>query len=177
MKRNLLFLSILLLITLALASCAPAAPVTTAEPATEPVAEPAQSAELSAAAELVATQDAEFLDTVLPVNEDLESYLGQEVTLSGFVLYRESYDKDDFMVARLVVDCCIDDAAASGFVTQWDGEAPAADEWVQVTGIIDQREVQDVTTGMKFMQPYLMASSVEMIEPFESEYLFTTPYE
>ena len=177
MKRNLLFLSILLLITLALASCAPAAPAAPAEPASEPAAEPAQPSEQSAAAELVATQDAEFLDAVQPVNEDLESHLGEEVTVSGFVLYRDSFDNDDFMVARLVVDCCIDDAAATGFVTQWDGEAPAAEEWVKVTGIIDQREVQDATTGMRFMQPYLIANNVETIEPFESEYLFTTPYE
>lgn len=174
MKRNLLFLSILLLLTLILASCAPEAP---SEAASEPAAEPVQSSEPSTVAELVAIQDAAFLDTVRPVNEDLESHLGQEVTVSGVVLYRDSFENDDFMVARLVVDCCIDDAAATGFVTQWTGEAPAADEWVQVTGIIDQREVQDETTGMTFIQPYLIASNVEIIEPFDSEYLFTTPYE
>lgn len=171
MKRNLLFLSILLLLTVTLASCAPSAP------AEAPVEAPAQEASQSAAAELVAAQDAEFLDTVLPVNDNLEAHLGEEVTVSGFVLYRDSYEGDDFMVARLVVDCCIDDAAATGFVTQWNGEAPAADQWVQVTGVIDQREVQDTTTGMNFVQPYLIASSVEIIEPFESEYLFLTTFQ
>lgn len=178
MKRNLLFLSILLLITLTLASCAPASPSEPAsEPVTEPVVETTQSSDQSAAAELAATQDAAFLDTVVPVNENVESYLGQEVTVSGFVLYRDSFDNDDFMVTRLVVDCCIDDAAATGFVTQWAGEAPAADEWVEVTGIIDQREVEDITTGMTFMQPYLIASSLEIIEPYESEYLFLSTFQ
>lgn len=182
MKKNLLFLSTLLLIALALTSCSPAAPAEpVSEPVTEPIAEPAAgtsqlSTQLSGA-ELVAAQDAEFLETVLPVHEDVESHLGEEVTVSGIVLYRDSFDQDDFMVARLVVECCPDDAAATGFVTQWDGEAPVADEWVQVTGIIDQREVQDVTTGMKFMQPYLIASSVETIEPFESEFLFLSTFE
>lgn len=175
MKRNLLFLSILSFIMLTLTACAPSAPAEA--PAEEPAQEPAQSAAQSAAAELVAAQDAEFLDTVVPVNENLEAHLGQEVTVAGFVLYRDSFEGDDFMVARLVVDCCIDDAAATGFVTKWDGEAPAADEWVQVTGVIDQREVQDTTTGMNFTQPYLIASSVEIIEPFESEYLFLTTFE
>jgi uncharacterized repeat protein (TIGR03943 family) len=186
MKRNLLFLSTVLLITLALSSCAPATPAEptiepatepASEPAAEPAAEPSQPPEQSSAAELVAAQDAEFLETVLPVHEDLESHLGEEVTVSGMVLYRDSFDGNDFMVVRLVVECCPDDAAATGFVTQWDGEAPAADEWVQVTGVIDQREVQDATTGMKLMQPYLIASSVEIIEPYESEYLFLSTFQ
>lgn len=171
MKRNPLLLAILLLLSLTLAACAPSAP------AEAPAEEPAQETAQSAAAELVAAQDAEFLDTVIPVNDDLEAHLGEEVTVSGFVLYRDSFEGDDFMVARLVVDCCIDDAAATGFVTQWDGEAPAADEWVQVTGVIDQREVQDSTTGMNFIQPYLIASNVEIIEPFESEYLFLATFQ
>ena len=171
MKRNPLFLAILLLLSLTLAACAPSAP------AEAPAEEPAQETTPSAAAELVAAQDAEFLDAVVPVNENLEEHLGKEVTVSGFVLYRDSFEGDDFMVARLVVDCCIDDAAATGFVTQWTGEAPAADEWVQVTGVIDQREVQDTTTGMNFIQPYLIASSVEIIEPFESEFLFLSTFQ
>lgn len=175
MKRNLLFLAILSFLILTLAACAPSAP--TEAPVEAPAEETALEAPQSAAAELVAAQDAEFLDTVIPVNDDLEAHLGEEVTVSGFVLYRDSFEGDDFMVARLVVDCCIDDAAATGFVTQWDGEAPAADEWVQVTGVIDQREVQDSTTGMNFIQPYLIASSVEIIEPFESEYLFLATFQ
>lgn len=194
MKRNMLFFTILLLMSLALVSCAPANPVEptiepaaepaiepapeqAGEPASEPAAEPSQAPEPLTGAELVAAQDTAFLETVLPVHEDLEAHLGEEVTVSGMVLYRDSFEGNDFMVTRLVVECCPDDAAATGFVTQWNGETPAGDEWVQVTGVIDQREVQDVTTGMKLMQPYLIASSVEIIEPFESEYLFLSTFQ
>jgi len=115
----------------------------------------------------------DFLPLVLPVYEDLEGHLGEEITVEGFVLLRESYEENEFMVTRMLVECCFDDAAPTGFVTRWNPDAlPEADSWVAVTGVIDQREVTDSTTGMVFLQPYLIASAVESIEPYDSPYVF-----
>ena len=118
-------------------------------------------------------QTDDFIAIVLPIYADLPGHLGERVTVDGFVQIRDSYGSDEFMVARLYVDCCFDDAAPMGFVTTWDGgEIPAADEWVRVTGIVTQRESIDPDTGAAYIQPAMTAESVEMIEAYESVHVF-----
>ena len=115
----------------------------------------------------------DFVAIVLPIYADLPGHLGEQVTVDGFVQIRESYGPNEFMVARLYVDCCFDDAAPMGFVTSWNGgEMPAADEWVRVTGIVTQRESTDPVTGDTYIQPAMTAESVEMIEAYESVHVF-----
>jgi uncharacterized repeat protein (TIGR03943 family) len=166
MKRRLTLSVTLLLLTLVFSACAssgsdePAAP-TAVEPAEEAVEVLSQPIE------------DEFLSIVLPIHQNLEDHLGDEVTIEGFVLYRDSYGENEFMVTRMLVECCFDDAAPTGFVTHWDSDdLPKADEWVRATGMIDQREAVDSVTGMTFIQPYLIASRIESIDPYESEYVF-----
>jgi uncharacterized repeat protein (TIGR03943 family) len=115
----------------------------------------------------------DFIATVLPIYADLPGHLGEQVAVDGFVRVGESYGPNEFMVARLYVDCCFDDASPMGFVVSWDGgEIPAADEWVRVTGIVTQRESTDPDTGAIYIQPAMTAESVEMIEAYESVHVF-----
>ncbi|MEN1760488.1 hypothetical protein [Anoxynatronum sibiricum] len=164
MQRRAFLLTLLLLFVLVLTACSQpggdaAVPAVTVAPAAESTT--------------AAYESDDFLPLVLPVYEDLENHLGEEITVKGFVFLRDSYGDNEFMVTRMLVECCFDDAAPTGFVTQWETDTlPEVDSWVEVTGIIDQREATDSVTGMVFIQPYLIASSVTSIEPYDSPYVF-----
>jgi putative membrane protein len=162
MKRRLMLSVTLILLTLVFTACA--------SPGSDEPAVPAAEEAVEVTSQPI---DDEFLSIVLPIHQNLEDHLGDEVTIEGFVLYRDSYGENEFMVTRMLVECCFDDASPTGFVTHWDSDdLPEADEWVRATGIIGQREAVDSVTGMTFIQPFLIASHIENIEPYESEYVF-----
>ncbi|SMP66695.1 TIGR03943 family putative permease subunit [Anoxynatronum buryatiense] len=164
MQKRQFTLTMLLLLTLLLAACSQS---------TGNTASPAVTVAPAAETTTAAYEADDFLPLVLPVYEDLEGHLGEEITVKGFVFQRDSYGENEFMVTRMLVECCFDDAAPTGFVTRWETDVlPEVDSWVEVTGIIDQREITDSVTGMVFIQPYLIASSVEPIEPYDSPYVF-----
>ena len=177
MNKKEFLLLVSLLFTLLFSACAPNSAVS-GDPAKtngKPAVETAETADAEMTDSILEpTYEADvFLSVVLPVYENLDSYLGKEVSIDGFVMYRDTFDENELMVTRMLVECCFDDAAPTGFVSRWDGGAlPEADEWVRVTGIIDQRQVTDPVTGGVFIQPYLIAQSLESIEPYESEYVF-----
>lgn len=163
MKQKMTMIALILFVLIIFTACAPSV---IEEQSPEPAVESAEPV-------AQAMDEDDFLPIVLPVYEDLENYLGTQVSVSGFAFYRDSFGENEFMVTRMMVECCFDDASPTGFVTLWTQSVlPEANEWIRVTGIIDQREATDSVTGMTFIQPYLIAESVESIEPYESEYVF-----
>ena len=66
----------------------------------------------------------------------LETFIGQEVKVSGFVYQDERYGTEQFMVTRFVVSCCVADANVLGLLVQWPADqTPANDQWVEVAGV------------------------------------------
>lgn len=118
----------------------------------------------------------EYADKVYDVYENLDKYIGKTVTVVGFVKIDESYDENEFMVQRMLIDCCADDASSLGFITRFDdGDIPANDQWVKVTGTIDKESFKDESSGTEMQRPILNAEKIEKIDALPSIYI--TNYE
>jgi uncharacterized repeat protein (TIGR03943 family) len=67
--------------------------------------------------------------------EDPISLAGQEAQVIGFVYHDNTLARDQFMVSRFVVSCCVADATVLGLIVSWpDSHQLPADTWVEVTG-------------------------------------------
>jgi uncharacterized repeat protein (TIGR03943 family) len=98
---------------------------------------------------------------------DPKLFEGQPARVSGFVYRDERFSKDQFLVARFVLSCCVADAAPVGLVVQTpDAAALAEDQWVQVDG----RFTAGVLDGEAM--PILIPESVSPIEPPRQPYLY-----
>lgn len=67
----------------------------------------------------------------------LEPYkhLGREIEAAGFVYKDDDMTRDQFVVGRFMISCCVADAVVTGFLCQFPGapELPV-DSWVKVKG-------------------------------------------
>jgi uncharacterized repeat protein (TIGR03943 family) len=67
--------------------------------------------------------------------EDPISLAGQEAQVVGFVYHDDTLARDQFMLSRFVVSCCVADATVLGLIVSWsDSHQLPADTWVEVTG-------------------------------------------
>lgn len=87
-----------------------------------------------------------ILDWVRVVSDsaDWSEFDGESVDVSGFVYREPNTPEGQFMIARFTMSCCVADASALAlFVEVSNAEAYADGEWVQVTGEMDYRTLND----------------------------------
>ena len=99
--------------------------------------------------------------------EDLSSYIGNEVNLVAFVYHDSRLDKKQFMAGRFVITCCVADAFAVGMAVNWPESFTLPDNsWVNINGTIEVMEIEGERV------PVIQASAVTQIEEPQQPYLY-----
>lgn len=107
----------------------------------------------------IALEDANFAYNILKMSANYEEFKGKTLTMSGYVIVNGEKEVAPFSVNR-DYGCCTDELAPYGFDCAWDGEIPAADEWVTVTGTIGRYQRDN-----GYMYLLLTLTSLEKTEP------------
>ncbi len=98
---------------------------------------------------------------------DLSTFKNQQADVTGFVYHDVSLAKNQFLVSRFVVTCCVADAIALGMVVDWPGGDKMPDNvWVEVQGPVYTAEL----SGQKL--PGITAQSVKTIQTPDQPYIF-----
>lgn len=98
---------------------------------------------------------------------DSRAYEGQAADVTGFVYHDIRFRKDQFLVGRFAITCCVADAVALGMVVDWPEAAGLPDNtWVRVRG-----QVHSYAMDGKNL-PSVQAQAVETIPQPEQPYLF-----
>lgn len=115
----------------------------------------------------------QFLAAAAGSDETRALLADTEVRLTGFVVHDDEAGPGGFTLARLIIGCCAGDAAGvTVAVRGHDGDLPAEEAWVEVTGVFDEaltaRQPHDEIAGAV---PVVTASSVRPVaeprEPYE----------
>jgi uncharacterized repeat protein (TIGR03943 family) len=78
-----------------------------------------------------------FLEIITAIDLFMQRFAGKTIQVEGFVYRPEGIGPNEFVVARMAMDCCSADATPYGFlVERADASAFAEDTWVRVTGAI-----------------------------------------
>lgn len=109
--------------------------------------------------------------------------IGSIVELTGFVVRWEDLPRDEIVVTRFIVSCCVADAIPVGVTVRWPGAASyAINSWVHVKGIVQQENrpprggshsnsasKSDSNSGTKlrlFVQAYLITPVGKPEQPY-----------
>ena len=88
-----------------------------------------------------------FVTFVNEIYTNSEDYLGRTIRLQG--MFASAYDEPSgstySYVYRVGPGCCANDGSMCGFEFSWDGEMPKTDEWIEVTGTLDEYEQDGLT--------------------------------
>lgn len=97
---------------------------------------------------------------------DPTTFVGQEVTLVGFVHREEFLREDQFLLSRFVIVCCVADAVPVGMIVHWPRAGNlAAGEWVEVQGRFEVIPLESTL-------PVLLADRVTPTEMPYQPYLY-----
>ena len=116
--------------------------------------------------DVIVIREKMFIAQTNDVYFNTEDYLGKTIQYEGiFDIYEapESADKY-YSVIRYGPGCCGVDANA-GFEVKWDGEYPRQDDWVEVTGVLEEYEEE----GYKYLR--LALTSLDVLTERGAEYV------
>ena len=108
-----------------------------------------------------------FLDVLDIISNDLNSFIGKELDIVGFVYKEPDFKADQFVIARFAISCCVADSSVYGIVGTTDISHPVVmDEWIRVTGIISKTNVND------WDLPNLQITDIKRIDQPEDPYVY-----
>jgi putative membrane protein len=122
----------------------------------------------TSALEIPSTQRS-VLDWIRAVSEsdDTAALEGQMADVTGFVYHDIRLEKDQFMIGRFSIACCVADAVALGMVANWPEAADLPDNrWVRVRGLVRMMELD----GRKL--PSIVVQDIEIVPEPSQPYLF-----
>jgi putative membrane protein len=88
-----------------------------------------------------------YVTYINEIYTNAEDYLGRTIRLQGMFAsaYDEASDSTYTYVYRVGPGCCGNDGSMCGFEFSWDGEMPKTDDWIEVTGTLDEYEQDGLT--------------------------------
>ena len=130
---------------------------------------PASGGQQSGQAVNIAPDDRTILDwiKIFDYESDLSPYLDKPASVIGFVYHDPRLNKNQFMVGRFAVTCCVADAFAIGMAVDWPDSASLSENtWVNVKGTLDTVNID----GQK--GPLIHAQSVNIVQAPDQPYLY-----
>lgn len=107
------------------------------------------------------------------INDNLQSYKGKKIILEGLVYKEEEFEKDEFVISRMMLSCCVADAENVGFLCNWKNvDNLKAKEWVKIEGIIDSKIYEYKGIDKKKNIPYIRIDKIEKLSKPENSYIY-----
>jgi putative membrane protein len=115
----------------------------------------------------IIVKDDEYIQTMNMIDTNIDKFAGRDVEIVGFVYREPDFNKNQIVVARFGVSCCVADASVYGLLAKGDeAEKLENDEWVKVTGVIGKTTYHDSEI------PYITIKKVEKVQQPEDPYIY-----
>lgn len=117
--------------------------------------------------------DDNYFEKLGRISDNIESYKGKKVIISGFVFKDKDFKADEFVVARLMMSCCAADSQVVGLMSKWSNTGELESEvWVKIEGTIGSTLLKDNETGTEIYSPVIIVNKVEKIQKPENIYVY-----
>ncbi|SPF51480.1 conserved membrane hypothetical protein [Candidatus Desulfosporosinus infrequens] len=125
-------------------------------------------------------KDTDLMQLYLNLDDHPEQVYNQHWRLTGFVYKDPSLAKNQFVISRFVITCCIVDATPIGIIAE-SSAAPnlKTDTWVEVDGLLQRRMIDgahQIEAVQNFHEtdegvPYLVVTSCKIVATPKDPYL------
>ena len=119
--------------------------------------------------EVTSSNFTHITDDIMYINTN--KYMGQKIKITGFVYKDETTSKNEFVVGRLLINCCAADSEVTGLLCDFDNASSFnTDQWVTVTGTIGK--VSHMYSGETEEIPFIKVDKVELAEKPTMPYIY-----
>jgi putative membrane protein len=113
-----------------------------------------------------------FTNILQTVYSDLNSMMGKEVTISGFIHREEDFTQNQVLISRLLISCCAADAQIAGVLCEYEGEPMIEGLWYEISGTIDSTLYYSIYTAKEELIPVIKVTEYREIPKPDYEYIF-----
>jgi len=108
-------------------------------------------------------------DDIMYINTN--KYIGQKISITGFVYKDATTSKNEFVVSRLMILCCAADAEITGLLCEFaNASSFNTDQWVTVTGTIGKKS--HLYSGETQEIPFIEVEKVELTKKPAIPYIY-----
>ncbi|AKL96956.1 putative protein DUF1980 [Clostridium aceticum] len=121
----------------------------------------------------ISIETSNYIETLTQIFYYLDQHHGREIEFEGFIHDKAHYGEHQFIVARKVVTCCIDDAETLGLLCYWDKEAELKkDTWVKVKGVLQSTNYYDEAVDKNLTLPIVIVEELIETEALDNPYIY-----
>ncbi|RXJ03823.1 TIGR03943 family protein [Anaerobacillus alkaliphilus] len=116
---------------------------------------------------VIQVTDQNYLDIMTLLDLHLESFIGKELEITGFVFREQDFEENRLVVARFSMTCCTADAGVYGTLVETeDAHLYENDMWIRVRGTINKTEYHG------YQLPIIQLREVTVVAEPESPYVY-----
>ncbi|MCM0649326.1 TIGR03943 family protein [Clostridium swellfunianum] len=107
------------------------------------------------------------------LSDHIDEHIGKKIRITGFVLKDNKLSKNEFLVSRMLINCCAADSQILGVVGSYDkSEALEKDSWIVVEGKVSLKEEKDINNKVIKKYPVILVEKLINIEKPNNPYIY-----
>jgi putative membrane protein len=108
-----------------------------------------------------------YLHYLEEISENMERHKGKRVVINGFILKDNSYEKNEFLLTRVLMNCCAADSQAIGILCRSNKSHELKNgDWVRIEGTISSK------TEKGMVKPIILVDKIQKTEKPENDYIY-----
>lgn len=101
------------------------------------------------------------------ISGHIDEHKGKRVIIEGFILKDDKYDNNEFLITRVLMNCCAADSQAIGVLGRFNKLSSfKKDDWVRVEGIISTKLNKGIVS------PIILVDKIEKADRPENDYIY-----
>jgi putative membrane protein len=105
------------------------------------------------------------------LQKNIDFYKGRSIEVEGMIYKKKDLNKNQFIVTRLVMNCCAADSQYVGVVCEYEGTSVNETQWVRIHGEIIKTRIKD-TNDKEREIPLVKVRKIENIEEPQKVFIY-----
>lgn len=117
--------------------------------------------------------DKYYMHYLEELSEDLDKHIGKKIIISGYVTKSSKLGKDEFILTRLLINCCAADSQVLGISCRnASGTYIEKDSWIRVEGMVSYKENRDSSNKLLGKLPLIVVDKITQIKKPANPYIY-----
>jgi putative membrane protein len=139
----------------------------------ENIAEHSHSEKQTIEGDVIIFNETNYIHYLEDLSSHIEEHVGKKIKITGFVLEDKKLEKDEFLISRMMMNCCAADSQILGLIARWDNsKSLEKDQWIRAEGTVSFKEEKDKDNKVIKKYPVVLIEKVSKIKKPESPYIY-----
>lgn len=117
--------------------------------------------------DLIIFNSTNYIHYLEEISEHIDEHKGKRVVIDGFILKDGKNEKSEFLLTRVLMNCCAADSQAIGLLSRYDKPNNfKKDDWVRIEGTISTKLNKGIVS------PILLVDKIEKVDKPENDYIY-----